>query len=195
MPARLRDGSGMQHCARIQPNAAARNRRTTAQLSSAVRSKAQRLVHAARPRCCTHARAPAPHPPPLAPRSYSDLGMQKILPDTSFLHQWRDKIEALVITHGHEDHIGAMPWVRARAHWPLRGQQHHPHASCTDACRAAPTLRPIPPSTRPPTPSPAHPLASLRAHACTQRPPCRSTPHVQHTCPTPPAGARRWSLP
>ena len=46
------------------------------------------------------------------PCSYSDLGMAKILPDTSFLHQWRDKIEALVITHGHEDHIGAMPWVR-----------------------------------------------------------------------------------
>ena len=46
-------------------------------------------------------------------RSFQDLGMQKILPDTSFLHQWRDKIEALVITHGHEDHIGAMPWVSA----------------------------------------------------------------------------------
>jgi len=42
---------------------------------------------------------------------FSDLGMQKILPDTSFLHQWRDRIEALVITHGHEDHIGALPWV------------------------------------------------------------------------------------
>ncbi len=44
-------------------------------------------------------------------RSFSDLGMQKILPDTSFLAQWRDKIEAVVITHGHEDHIGALPWV------------------------------------------------------------------------------------
>lgn len=44
---------------------------------------------------------------------HADLGMQKILPDTSFLHEWRDKIEALVITHGHEDHIGAMPWVSA----------------------------------------------------------------------------------
>lgn len=41
----------------------------------------------------------------------ADLGMQKILPDVSFLAQWRDKIEAVVITHGHEDHIGAMPWV------------------------------------------------------------------------------------
>lgn len=38
--------------------------------------------------------------------------MQKILPDTSFLARWRDKVEAVIITHGHEDHIGAMPWVR-----------------------------------------------------------------------------------
>ena len=37
--------------------------------------------------------------------------MNKILPDTTFLAEWRDKIEAVVITHGHEDHIGALPWV------------------------------------------------------------------------------------
>ena len=52
--------------------------------------------------------------PTYAVRSFTDYGMQKLLPDTSFLAQWRDKIEALVITHGHEDHIGAMPWVRPR---------------------------------------------------------------------------------
>jgi mRNA degradation ribonuclease J1/J2 len=45
------------------------------------------------------------------PCSFTDYGMQKILPDTAFLHQWKDKIEALIITHAHEDHIGAMPWV------------------------------------------------------------------------------------
>lgn len=43
--------------------------------------------------------------------------MQKILPDVSFLAKWRDKIEAVIITHGHEDHIGAMPWVRRPAMW------------------------------------------------------------------------------
>lgn len=34
-----------------------------------------------------------------------------MLPDVSFLARWKDKIEAVLITHGHEDHIGALPWV------------------------------------------------------------------------------------
>ncbi|RYR44984.1 hypothetical protein Ahy_A08g041240 isoform B [Arachis hypogaea] len=42
---------------------------------------------------------------------YDELGVQKIIPDTTFIRKWSHKIEALVITHGHEDHIGALPWV------------------------------------------------------------------------------------
>eukprot|EP01018_Ginkgo_biloba_P034064 Gb_26634 [translate_table: standard] len=42
---------------------------------------------------------------------YDELGVQKILPDTTFIRRWSHKIEAIVITHGHEDHIGALPWV------------------------------------------------------------------------------------
>ncbi|KAL1108769.1 hypothetical protein V6Z11_D03G133300 [Gossypium hirsutum] len=42
---------------------------------------------------------------------YDELGVQKIIPDTTFIKKWSHKIEAVVITHGHEDHIGALPWV------------------------------------------------------------------------------------
>ncbi|XP_052489472.1 ribonuclease J isoform X3 [Gossypium raimondii] len=42
---------------------------------------------------------------------YDELGVQKITPDTTFIKKWSHKIEAVVITHGHEDHIGALPWV------------------------------------------------------------------------------------
>ncbi|WCJ36241.1 Ribonuclease J [Euphorbia peplus] len=40
-----------------------------------------------------------------------ELGVQKIIPDTTFIKRWSHKIEAIIITHGHEDHIGALPWV------------------------------------------------------------------------------------
>ena len=39
------------------------------------------------------------------------LGMDVIMPDTSFIEQRREDLQALVITHGHEDHIGAIPYI------------------------------------------------------------------------------------
>ena len=46
-------------------------------------------------------------------------GVDVEVPDFDFLEEYRDQIIAVVITHGHEDHIGAVPYVLKKFNVPL----------------------------------------------------------------------------
>jgi len=48
-------------------------------------------------------------------------GVDILVPDFSYLHSIKDKITAIVITHAHEDHIGAVPYLFKELKFPIYG--------------------------------------------------------------------------
>src|SRR5438445_13041124 len=48
-------------------------------------------------------------------------GVNIVIPDFSVVDKYRDEISALFLTHGHEDHIGATPFLLKAINLPIYG--------------------------------------------------------------------------
>jgi ribonuclease J len=55
---------------------------------------------------------------------FDDLGVDVIHPDFGFLVEQRDRVKGIFLTHGHEDHIGALPYLLESVPVPVWGPPH-----------------------------------------------------------------------
>ncbi len=51
------------------------------------------------------------------------LGVDIVVPDLTYLIENRAHVRAVVLTHGHEDHIGALPWLLSELNVPVYGTE------------------------------------------------------------------------
>jgi len=51
------------------------------------------------------------------------LGVDIVVPDITYLLENRARVKAIVLTHGHEDHIGGLPWILSELNVPVWGTE------------------------------------------------------------------------
>src|ERR1700723_3383304 len=51
------------------------------------------------------------------------LGVDIVVPDISYLIENRSMVRGIVLTHGHEDHIGGLPWILSELNVPVYGTE------------------------------------------------------------------------